>query len=88
MEHLFDLIVAKANYWSYIILMMIGIYAMIAKRNLIKKIIGMSIVSSTKYIRNLKCLTTDATVFGKIIHMVKAIHTSTICLVIFDVRQL
>jgi len=43
MEHLFDLIVAKANYWSYIILMMIGIYAMIAKRNLIKKIIGMSI---------------------------------------------
>jgi len=54
----------------------------------LKKIIGMSIVSSTKYIRNLKCLTTDATVFGKIIHMVKAIHTSTICLVIFDVRQL
>jgi multicomponent Na+:H+ antiporter subunit C len=43
MEHLFDLIVANANYWSYIILMMIGIYAMISKNNLIKKIIGMSI---------------------------------------------
>ncbi len=43
MKHLFDLIVANANYWSYIILMMIGVYAMISKNNLIKKIIGMSI---------------------------------------------
>jgi len=38
-----DLIIAKYNYWIYIALMMIGFYAMIAKNNLIKKIIGMSI---------------------------------------------
>ena len=38
-----DFIIAKYNYWIYIILMMIGFYAMISKSNLIKKIIGMNI---------------------------------------------
>jgi len=38
-----DMIVDKYNYWIYILLMMIGLYAMIAKRNLIKKVIGMNI---------------------------------------------
>ena len=38
-----DLIMSKFNYWIYIIMMMIGFYAMIAKRNLVKKIIGMNI---------------------------------------------
>ena len=37
------LIVAKYNYWLYVILMMIGLYAMIAKNNLIKKLVGMNI---------------------------------------------
>ena len=36
-------IIDGMNYWAYIILMMIGLYAMIAKCNLIKKLIGMSI---------------------------------------------
>lgn len=36
-------IVANFNYWIYVTLMMIGLYAMIAKNNLIKKLIGMSI---------------------------------------------
>lgn len=40
---LLHLIVAKANYWAYIVLMMVGLYAMIAKNNLVKKIVGMSI---------------------------------------------
>jgi len=40
---MFDLIAIKYNYWIYIILMMIGFYAMIGKRNLIKKVIGMNI---------------------------------------------
>ncbi len=43
MESIFSLVLAKANYAAYIILMMIGLYAMIAKNNLIKKIVGMSI---------------------------------------------
>lgn len=38
-----ELILAKYNYWIYIFLMMIGLYAMIVKNNLVKKIIGMSI---------------------------------------------
>jgi len=38
-----EFIIAKYNYWIYIILMMIGFYAMIAKTNLVKKIIGMNI---------------------------------------------
>ncbi len=40
---LLQLIAAKYNYWLYVILMMIGLYAMIAKNNLIKKVVGMSI---------------------------------------------
>lgn len=40
---MFDFIIAKYNYWISIVLMMIGMYGMIAKKNLIKKIIGMNI---------------------------------------------
>lgn len=43
MEAIVSTIVAKYNYWIYITLMMIGLYAMIAKNNLIKKIVGMNI---------------------------------------------
>lgn len=38
-----DIIIAKYNYLIYVILLMIGLWAMIAKNNLVKKIIGMSI---------------------------------------------
>lgn len=40
---MFDFIVSKYNYWISIFLMMIGLYGMIAKKNLIKKIISMNI---------------------------------------------
>ena len=43
MSELMSYIVAKYNYWIYITLMMIGLYAMIAKNNLVKKIVGMNI---------------------------------------------
>ena len=43
MEGFVEFIVTKYNYWAFIILMMIVLYAMIAKNNLVKKIIGMSI---------------------------------------------
>lgn len=42
-EQLLDSVVARFNYWVYIVLMMMGLFAMIAKKNLIKKLIGMSI---------------------------------------------
>lgn len=38
-----DLIIDKYNYLVYVALMMIGLWAMISKNNLIKKVIGMSI---------------------------------------------
>lgn len=38
-----DIVIGKYNYWIYIALMMIGFYAMIAKKNLGKKIVGMNI---------------------------------------------
>ena len=43
MEDFIALVVAKYNYWLYVILMMIGFYAMIGKKNLVKKLIGMNI---------------------------------------------
>ena len=43
MSELISYIVAKYNYCIYITLMMIGLYAVIAKNNLVKKIVGMNI---------------------------------------------
>ena len=46
MEDLIRIVTSKYNYWVYIILMMIGFYAIITKKNLVKKIIGMNIVQT------------------------------------------
>ncbi len=43
MEELAAVFISKYNYWAVVILMGIGLYAMIAKNNLVKKIIGMNI---------------------------------------------
>lgn len=43
MDGLLPFIVAKYNYWASLILLLIGLYGMIAKNNLMKKIIGMVI---------------------------------------------
>ncbi|MGE4550161.1 MAG: cation:proton antiporter subunit C [Opitutales bacterium] len=40
---LHELLVERFNYCIYVVLLLIGLYAMIAKNNLIKKVIGMSI---------------------------------------------
>lgn len=39
-------IVTKFNYWAALSLMLIGLYGMISKNNLLKKVIGMSIFQS------------------------------------------
>jgi len=46
MDGFVELVIAKANYWVYIILMMIGLYGIMAKKNLIKKIIGLNILQT------------------------------------------
>lgn len=43
MDDLLPFIVAKYNYWAAVVLLLIGLYGMIAKNNLMKKVIGMSI---------------------------------------------
>ncbi len=45
-----ELIEGKYNYWIAIILMMIGFYTIIAKGNLIKKIIGMNIFQTAVFL--------------------------------------
>lgn len=46
MNELISMIMSRLNYWVYIALMMIGLYAIIAKKNLVKKIIGMNILQT------------------------------------------
>ena len=43
MDAIGGLIIAKYNYWAVIVLLLIGLYAMVTKNNLVKKIIGMNI---------------------------------------------
>ncbi|NQY74084.1 MAG: cation:proton antiporter subunit C [Candidatus Margulisbacteria bacterium] len=42
-----EFIIAKYNYVVYVILMMIGLWAMISKNNLIKKVMGMAIFQTS-----------------------------------------
>jgi multicomponent Na+:H+ antiporter subunit C len=42
----FDYILGKYNYWGFIILLVLGLYALIAEKNLIKKVIALSILQT------------------------------------------
>lgn len=46
MDDVIAIFISKYNFWIYISLMMIGLYAMITKNNLVKKIIGMNIMQT------------------------------------------
>ncbi len=46
MDQLLTIVIAKYNYWAFVALMMVGLYAMIVKKNLVKKIVGMNILQS------------------------------------------
>ena len=50
MEWFIAKIFAKYNYWVFIILMMVGFYAIITKENLIKKIIGLNIFQTAIFL--------------------------------------
>lgn len=43
METLLDSVIGLYNYWMILILMMFGLYVLMAKQNLVKKIIGLNI---------------------------------------------
>lgn len=42
-----EYIIGKYNYWIYVILMMIGFYGMIGKKNLVKKVVGLNIFQTS-----------------------------------------
>ncbi|MFA5613804.1 MAG: cation:proton antiporter subunit C [Methanoculleus sp.] len=46
----YELFFARYNYWMAIILMLIGLYALIAKQNLVKKLIGLNIFQTAIFL--------------------------------------
>jgi len=81
MHELVLFLTAKLNYWAYIVLMMIGLYAMIVKNNLVKKIVGMSILQTAIMLFFISIGTKHkATIpiidhaHGSAAHAVKAVH--------------
>jgi len=47
MDEVLAIFISRVNYWVYILLMMIGLYGIIIKKNFMKKIIGMSILQTS-----------------------------------------
>lgn len=45
-----DFILARYNYWIFILLMMIGLYVVFARGNLVKKIVGLNIFQTSVFI--------------------------------------
>ncbi len=66
-----DFIIGKYNYWIYIVLMMIGFYAMIAKNNFGKKLVGMNIFQTAII---LYFISTASKTGGATIPIIKAEH--------------
>jgi len=50
METVVEAFLSHYNYWMAIILMMIGLYALIAKENLVKKLIGLNIFQTAIFL--------------------------------------
>ena len=73
-----EFIISKYNYWAYIVLMMIGFYAMIGKRNLVKKLVGMNIFQTAIILyfisTGAKRGATIPIVEGGVMHMIEASH--------------
>ena len=45
-----ELVLGRLNYWFFIFLMMIGLYIVIAKSNLMKKIVGLNIFQTSVFL--------------------------------------
>ena len=46
MDDLLTILISRINWWAYILLMLVGLYGIIVKQNIIKKIIGLSILQT------------------------------------------
>ena len=47
---MFDAIIAHYNYWLVILLMMIGLYVVISRGNMVKKIVGLNIFQTSVFL--------------------------------------
>ena len=47
MDEVLAIFISRINYWVYILLMMIGLYGILTKKNFMKKIIGLSILQTS-----------------------------------------
>ena len=47
MDETLAIFISRVNYWIYILLMMIGLYGILIKKNFMKKIIGLSIMQTS-----------------------------------------
>jgi len=45
-----ELFLAKYNYWIVIVLMMVGLYVVVARGNLVKKIIGLNVFQTSVFL--------------------------------------
>ena len=48
-EMTYDFILGHLNYWFFILLMMTGLFVVIAKGNLVKKIVGLNISQTSVF---------------------------------------
>ncbi len=46
MDEVSTILISRINYWVYVVLMLIGLYGIIIKKNYIKKIIGLGILQT------------------------------------------
>jgi len=46
LDAVLTVLISRINYWAYILLMMIGLYGVLIKKNYMKKIIGMNILQT------------------------------------------
>nr|NJM02212.1 cation:proton antiporter subunit C [Desulfobacula sp.] len=92
MSDVLSVIIAKYNYWLYVILMMIGLYGMIAKNNLVKKIVGMNIFQTAiilfyvsigyKTNASIPIITAADTAHGVVVKAADYINPLTSCLML------
>lgn len=47
---MFDAVLAHYNYWLIVVLMMIGLYVVISRGNLVKKIVGLNIFQTSVFL--------------------------------------
>lgn len=73
------------NYWVYVILMMIGFYGVLAKRNLIKKVISLGLFQTAIFLLFISMAVVDGAVAP--IHAIDPTHSEVVAHSVFEGRS-